>query len=601
MGDHRVVPKTAELERILALPRRPEGGGEELIEGVTRWLTRVHDCGPDCCVVQRFRRPDGTEAKTQFLRPNADQALCVVELGDSPRGMFVQFPVGRGKTWVTAVAGTVKGSKKPVLFVPGALRGKTLREFRVLAEHWRVKHPIVKSYTELSMAAMSDFLERYQPDLVMGDEGHNWKDRRGPRAKRMWRFIKEWASAHQVAVVDLTGTGMKRSILDAAHRLRWCLGDDGSPLPVHESELLMWAAAVDEKVSDRNRLGAGALRALCTEEEVKDGIAGLRRAVGRRIFETPGCVRSREAGVDASLVVELVDQPLSQVEDEAFRWLREEWMTPDEHDVADRVALWRHARELALGFFYRWDPRPPREWVEARRAWCKAVRGFTSANRHGVDTELQVVEEVRAHLERGKRHPLAKLYQEWLAVKDTFEPNTVPVWTGDTAVDRAVEWLRDKKAGAGIVWAEHVAFGRRVAEVAGVPYFGAGGLDARRRPIESCPAEPCVASIASCGTGRNLQAWHRSWVPSVMPTGTVVEQLLGRTHRTGQDADVVEYSFAISCREQLEGFEQAERDAAFHRDLLDAPARLTIADIVRPEFEWRGQAWAEQRPPEVEI
>ncbi len=581
----RAVQRTSELERILALPRRDAKAAEDLTDLLTAHLTRPHQCHPDCAKING----------RQVIRLQPLQTVALVEAHDN-KGLFFQAPAGTGKTLVSALLPRILDQPKTVLFVPAHLKGKTVREFKILAQHWDILFPTIETYSRLSMAKMLEFLERFQPGMLIDDEGHFVKNRGGPRARRINRFLRDYP---ETIVVDMTGTGVKRSLRDAGHRLRWTL-KERCPVPVHEPDLIEWSCAVDEKVPERSRLEPGALTRFCNEDEV--GIEGLRRAIGRRIFDTPGAVRSTDPGVDASLYIEGVDLPLSQVEQEAFRFLRGDgdfkgWVTPDGHPIADAVALWRHARELAVGMFYVWDPRPPVEWLHARAAWCAAVRDILTNNRRELDTEFQVADEIRQALKAGKHHEAQDVYQEWQAIKNApnaFEPNTVPQWVGTTALDAAAKWLHSKEGG-GVVWTEHKAFAQKLAAMAGVPYFGAQGKDAKGRVIEDAKGIPCVASIASNGTGRNLQAWSRGWISSCLPTGTIWEQLLARHHRQGQEADAVEFWIPFSCREQVAGFDQACRDAAFHRDLLAVPARLTLADIAVPELTRKGWAWAEQR------
>jgi hypothetical protein len=55
-----------------------------------------------------------------------------------------------------------------------------------------------------------------------------------------------------------------------------------------------------------------------------------------------------------------------------FDRLRSQWETPDGWPISEPAIRNQHARELGLGFFYRWNPRPPDEWLDARRAYFAA-------------------------------------------------------------------------------------------------------------------------------------------------------------------------------------------------------------------------------------
>ena len=82
------------------------------------------------------------------------------------------------------------------------------------------------------------------------------------------------------------------------------------------------------------------------------------------------------------------------------------------------------------------------------------------------------------------------------------------------------------------------AFGRAVAEAGDFPFYGAGDV-AAAGILQENGKRTVVASIKAHGTGRNLQAFCRNLVANPPSDGATWEQLLGRTHRQGQEADEV--------------------------------------------------------------
>src|ERR1019366_1894577 len=110
-----------------------------------------------------------------------------------------------------------------------------------------------------------------------------------------------------------------------------------------------------------------------------------------------------------------------------------------------------------------------------------------------------------------------------------------------------------------IAWTEHVAVGERLAQLAGVHYYGREGLNADGAMIED-ERGACVASIAANHKGRNLQHFSRSFIVSCPPNAAILEQLLGRTHRDGQEADCVTADVLLGCKEQLQGFHKAQEE-----------------------------------------
>jgi hypothetical protein len=207
--------------------------------------------------------------------------------------------------------------------------------------------------------------------------------------------------------------------------------------------------------------------------------------------------------------------------------------------------------------------------MDARRAWNQYVRETLKHNRRGLDTPLQVWMEC----ERENRTPV---FEAWKKIKDTFEPNTVAVWESDYLLRDATKWLRDTENGGGIAWVEQVAFGQKLAEMAGVPYFG-GGEKASHDILDA--SGPCVASIAAHSTGKNLVQWSRNLITCPPTSGKTYEQLMGRTHRQGQTADEVEVWIYQHTDEFRAALVQAVRDARYQKDTLGGAQRLLYADV----------------------
>jgi hypothetical protein len=250
--------------------------------------------------------------------------------------------------------------------------------------------------------------------------------------------------------------------------------------------------------------------------------------------------------------------------------LRRDWETPNGDLIVEAVEVWRHARELALGMWLKWDPPAPRDWMEARKAWNQYVRETLKNNKRHLDTPLQVWNECAE-----APVPL-KAWQDWKKIKDSFDPNTVPVWESDYLIHDAAKWLHDKENGGGIAWVEQIAVGERLAQVAGVPYFG-GGEKASREILDA--QGPIVASIAAHSTGKNLVQWSRNLITCPPTSGKTWEQCLARTHRQGQTADEVEAWVYQHTDEFRAAMSQAVRDAKYQLDTLGGAQRLLYADV----------------------
>lgn len=227
--------------------------------------------------------------------------------------------------------------------------------------------------------------------------------------------------------------------------------------------------------------------------------------------------------------------------------------------------------------------RPPPEWLNARRAWCSFVREQIDQSER-YDTMLQVANACRVGL------LASETLDAWKAIESSYEPLTRPIFYEMTALETCLTWLKEN---VGIIWVEHRAFGEALSQLAEVPYFGPGGLDAFGVSIANAKGdEPVIASIAACGQGFNLQMFSKNLITSCPSGAATVEQVLGRTHRDGQLADEVEVWILFGCREQYEAFDRALEGAKAAEELLGHSQKLLLADICMPDISKRvGPLW----------
>jgi hypothetical protein len=402
---------------------------------------------------------------------------------------------------------------------------------------------------------------------------------------------------------------MKGSVKDFAHLLRWAL-KGGAPIPFTADEVEAWADALDERVNPLARRRPEALLALSPQLESDGGreLAALldaheqddtvraRRAFQSRLLETRGVVASsRTDGVTCSLRVDALEyepSPVTEqhignmrhgVKDAHGKFLVRPWTTPDGWAFSNPIEFRMYLRQLALGFHSVWDPRPPQAWVEARRDWATFVRE-TLEESQSLDTELQVANAV----DHGKLS--TSTLERWRAVKDTFTIQPKDVWHDDAALKACATWMEREK---GIVWCEHRFFARKLSAMAGAPYYGANGLDEQGSSITLVKSgKAIVASVQANATGRNLQMFSTNLITSCPPSAQILEQLIGRTHRDGQEADEVTVDVLLGCREHADAFDRALDGARAAADTLGHDQKLLLADVVMPDISGRrGPLW----------
>lgn len=535
VGYKAIVPYSGEFRRIENIPKRT--WNNSFVNSITAFIT------------ENLKTFHGS----MKLRPIQAKALYDICLY---KGGFLPIGVGQGKALISLLAPLMLEASRPVLFVPAELREQT-KAFVIpqMANHW-LMHPNLKiiGYSELSLEKNHEMLQKINPDLIILDECDYVKRPQAGRTRRLVRWFKEHPETQCVA---MSGTVASKSIKDFAHIIQWCL-KNLTPVPLKWQELALWADALDEDPQN-GVVNPGALKRLCANDE------NPRQGFRRRLVETPGVVASRESDLGVSLRIFRHNTRVPQIVYNAMSKLRNTWETPNGDIIVEAADLWRHMRELALGFWYLWNPPAPKKWLEARREWKSFVREKIKRSRkEQFDTELQVWNNC-------EKVGNIKEFIEWKGVKDEFKPNVVAEWISDFALQEACDWLID----GGICWTEHMAFGKKLSEYSGVPYFGASD-----NGILTTSNESIIASIRSHGTGKNLQRYSRNLFVAPSSSGKTWEQTLGRTHRPGQKADEVKCEVFLHAPELEKSFEQAQANAIFLEDTLGNKQKLNYADIV---------------------
>jgi hypothetical protein len=556
------VQRTRELDRIVQLSRRVldlEAGtvdGEAIPDLTPLYIKLGGSCEKSSAKFDRCPICSDLLAGRVRLWPTQSAALLEAERGN---GLFGPMGVGAGKTLVTLLLPDVLGSEKTVLLVPAALKNQLVtRDMEAYGRHFNLPldRITVVAYTELSDAKHADMLERIAPDLIVADECHSLARASAARTKRFIRFMK---ASPGTRFCGLSGTVTRRSLRDFAHLAELALRA-GSPVPGNWSDLNDWADALDP-IS--NPVPAGALKVFAQGDSRLQGNPddvqqAVREGFRRRLVETPGVVATSESWEGASLVVEAVTPKIPPIVVDAIIKLKKTWEIEDE-EIEDAVRMAEFARQLSVGFYYRWcwpDGVKDREWLQARAVWHKEVRGVLKNSRAGLDSPLLVWRAA----ERGQLdQPVLSAWRAWLPLSKRYNPSppVETVWLDTFAAERACEW--GAKQEAGIIWYSHAAIGAKLEEF-GVPVYGAGR--------DAGEADPSVESVIACsisaqGTGKNLQRYRTNLVMEPPPSGQPWEQMIGRTHRPGQQADEVGFEVFSHTGELMSSLYRAVADAEY--------------------------------------
>lgn len=524
-----------DLKRILAIPR-DERDGDGL---VAKWT-------------ERLRKPGGEWT----LRPAQALALEYIE---TEGGALLPLTVGGGKTLIGMAACLAAGisAEDTIVLCPAELRDEAEREYDRYSEHFDLLMPEYFSYSMLSREAGIGYLEDRAPKLIVADEAHYLRNKDAARTSRFLKYMR----LNECSFIAMSATITNASLHDYAHLAALAL-EERSPLPVTYSELDRWARIIDVGARAPVRSYEWArMRPLTEWAGVSEDTLteSVRCAFRKRLRSAPGVVVTEGSSCAQHIKFSKIECEIPKSVKEALACARSVWELPGGEEILDPLRLAAKTRQLAQGFYYRFvwpEGEPDIEWLHARSEYAKAVTRKTRYTQY--DTEKRV----RDACESGEitdQDTLTAYRNYIVAYSDYEEPPTEAVWLSEYLVDDAV-----KRATEGtILWYEHRCVGEALSER--VPTAMAG---------EPVPDSPIVAlSIASHGTGFNLQRYHRNLVLCPPANGGTWHQLIGRTHRAGQQK-AVEVEWYGHTPELTGAFASAVKDAKYQVTTLGVENKL---------------------------
>ncbi len=565
------VEVTEEFLRVMELPRKQTISPQE-IEAISAFL-RVRPDDPTCimCAGSGLDK-DGHNCKgcggTGQIRLRPEQAEALREAYDTRTGAFLNMQVGKGKTLITLLVSTLLDvpHDKGVLLIPASLRAKTLRDYAIATKNWRVTLPQILHYEALSRPDKEAELFRLNPRLLVEDEAHMSRNLDAAVTRRIKRYQEARAPMH----VCMSGTLITEKIAEFQHHLVWAL-KDAAPVPRGLEEAKQWDKALNGD-HERSRFDPGPL-------------AGFD--FGEHLRGSRGVVASTSSDVGASIEISRWTPRTKPETLSLVQYTKDTKMRPD-GEMLDDLEVTDVLMQLALGFYYVWDPLPPEWWLLPRRAWFSYLRAVLEEHLIGFDSPTHVISALD-HGPRTVRDPetwqerqvMPPGYEEgrallraWRSVRDAkmpdtgrkFEPNTVPIWVDGDPLTSAAECPKGT-----VLWTRFSAAGHAFRKM-GIPYF-----DGEQDPETAKPGITMACSIKAHGTGKNLQAWHRGRILTPMAKNTLWEQLIGRFHRPGQREDTVFFEIIESIDYHTEvmdrvyaSAEKVSRQAGFSQKLVDA-------------------------------
>jgi hypothetical protein len=338
---------------------------------------------------------------------------------------------------------------------------------------------------------------------------------------------------------------------------------EGSPLPSTHDMAERWSRVVDVDASPADYDLAYFAKLGRTQKEI-------RRALGRRLIRTPGVVWQTKGFDDVPLVMFPVKHQVTEPCLAAIRKLNQTWELPDGEPLVDATDVGRHLATLPWGFYLAWDWDAiggyDAEWNEARLEWARVQRNIRSWGDRELDSLTTIVAAVKA----GKLPEAAPAYEAWEAVRHRPEPPKVVRYVDHTAVVGVLDLV--DQMGEGIVWFRSPALGELLA-ACGIPTYGRGDGFPKQAPVVALNSQ-----VYGTGTDGLQMLWHRNLV---LQPPSDYEQLIGRTHRSGQ-TETVRMGVVTATQHQA-------RSLHFSKVKAEVSADLSASDKKILSARWRNQ------------
>lgn len=527
---------------------------------------------------------------------------------------FVANGVVIHNTLIALFMADAMGARRPLLLIPPSMRvpfeNARTRDY---APHFRLPTNLrVMAYSQLSQASSTDLLEKLAPDVIVGDEAHNLRDPDAARTKRITRYLR----AHpEVRCAWMSGTMTGKKIDDYAHLIEWALGQN-SPVPRRKFYPIL--RAFNNILNAKPTKGSGDSRYVADASpaewsmfsplfpdwrdfdedapvdahgdptgETSPRVTRARELYQERLLHSPGVVGTDALSVGASLYFVRRELRTPQVVLDMIAKLEASWDRPDGERLVLALDVWRCARQLSQGFYYRWrwphpDNKPDeadKDWLRTRSEWHKQVRLVCQQNLPHLDSPLLVTQAARRALAEAEdvapavadNSELLRALRDWTPHsarrwRGKPTPPTETVWVDRFLLDDACRWLEEHPRG--LLWYADHAIADELAP-RGVPVYGAG-----TNPEDLAGARGAALSIHVHKDGKNLQKHNENLFMDFLPSGSPMEQAISRTHRSGQEEDEVFVHYYTHTEPAQRAVASARNDAAYIQDTLNTPQRL---------------------------
>lgn len=437
----------------------------------------------------------------------------------------------------------------------------------------------ILTHSLLSVRDTSELLATIRPELIIVDEAHALASASAARTMRIRGYMEEV----RPEFAALSGTITAKTIRDYHHLAKWACREY-NPLPNSTQLAQEWANVIDASAGcEEGPVSpglAGPLMPLVRwarehfpHERVDESITGFRKAFRLRLTSSPCVVSSGATDLPTSLF--LVNRPVEDKETVAgwstleslMDQVSREWTTPNGDEIEHAIHVFKWLYELTSGFYNELTWPDPGAFARRRnlpegvardvlkRAISHHVLGqeyartlrkwLETSSRPKLDTPMLVGHDMHIN---GAKNVGSELYQPWKAMRDADfdgrpDRDSRAVRVCPYKVMDMLAWAADLgKSKGGLIWCWHQEVALWAYETLQEAGYNAllcsAGESHNKEILDPANAKRwCVASIAAHSTGKNLQHFEHQYVMQWPRSPKTAEQLLGRTHRTGQKAD----------------------------------------------------------------
>lgn len=526
------------------------------------------------------------------------QVKALAPIAHYRRGFF-SAGVGHGKTLISLLAPLVARSKRAILLVPSDLVDqltkveipKYEKEFNInldwcsiagLGQHKRrealnKKRITIMPYSLLSTVDTITLLEESKVDMIVADECQYLKVEKSPRTKRLMKFIDEF----KPAFVCMSGTVIKRNLKDYWHLISRCLGQL-SPLPFDYHSLAEMQEVIDPYNDYPATLSQFFARLDPTLKITPSSdivsVDKSRKFMKRLFDSSPGTIRTENQSVECSLQVNIIETELDEVTKKALETLEKTWTTPFGDEIEDALQFSAIHSQLLSGFYYRlYWPEDIEEWVIEEfnkiNELKKEIRYFLKRYKKGLDTPGLVFKALEARDKSVTQlFPFYDKVENW----DLPDRNRDTITLSKYRIDDARKWADTHKEG--IIWYKWDATGPLLAKAIPEATFCPAGTD-----IENLQKDGLLICSFAHTEGKNMQQQNRNLLFNFPLNAADFEQLMGRTHRQGQEADCVFYDIIVGSQKEKHYLKNVMKQAQFLND-TDKDQKLILADWAQPDY-----------------